>query len=238
MCFLRRGVVSTSPNPQAGGPPLVSCPRLLIQFIHSYPPYRRPFLHPQPEDAPCRRDRDPHSWGQQILQKYKVVSDEFDTFIFEINLIHLFSKSIWYIYFRNQFDTFIFEINLIHLFSKSIWYIYFRNQFDTFVFEINLIHLFSKSIWNTYFRNQFDTLIFEINLTHLFSKSIWYIYIRNQFDTFIFETNPVQTFCTCRAKEFQVLKQNCAEFIQETSNMKSTIWKSVFGKCNCESQPV
>ena len=160
MCFLRRGVVSTSPNPQAGGPPLVSCPRLLIQFIHSYPPYRRPFLHPQPEDAPCRRDRDPHSWGQQILQKYKVVSDEFDTFIFEINLIPLFSKSIWY------------------------------------------------------------------------------IYIRNQFDTFIFETNPVQTFCTCRAKEFQVLKQNCAEFIQETSNMKSTIWKSVFGKCNCESQPV
>jgi hypothetical protein len=60
--FLRRGVVSTSPNPQAGGAPLVGCPRLLIQFIHSYPPYRRPFLHPQPEDAPCRGDRDPHSW--------------------------------------------------------------------------------------------------------------------------------------------------------------------------------
>jgi hypothetical protein len=59
--FLRRGVVSTSPNPQAGGPPLVGCPRLLIQFIHSYPPYRRPFLHPQPEDTPCRGDRDPHS---------------------------------------------------------------------------------------------------------------------------------------------------------------------------------
>ena len=62
MCFLRRGVVSTSPNPQAGGPPLVGCPRLLILFIHSYPPYRRPFLHPQPEDAPCLGDRDPHSW--------------------------------------------------------------------------------------------------------------------------------------------------------------------------------
>jgi hypothetical protein len=58
--FLR--VVSTSPNPQAGGPPLVGCPRLFIQFFHSYPPYRRPFLHPQPEDAPCRGDRDPHSW--------------------------------------------------------------------------------------------------------------------------------------------------------------------------------
>jgi hypothetical protein len=73
MCFLWRGVVSTSPNPQAGGPPLVGCPRLLIQFIHSYPSNWRPFLHPQPEDAPCRGDRDPHSlkpgerghWGDQ-----------------------------------------------------------------------------------------------------------------------------------------------------------------------------
>ena len=62
MYFLRRGVVSSSPNPQAGRPPLVGCPRLLIRFIHSYSPYRRPFLHPQPEDAPCRGDRVPHSW--------------------------------------------------------------------------------------------------------------------------------------------------------------------------------
>jgi hypothetical protein len=60
-CFSRRGFVSASPNPQAGGPPLVGCPRLLIQFIRSYPPYRRPFLHPQPEDAPCRGDRDPQT---------------------------------------------------------------------------------------------------------------------------------------------------------------------------------
>ena len=56
---LRWGVVSTSSNPQAGGPPLVGCPLLLIQYIRSYPPYWRPFLHPQPEDAPCRCDRDP-----------------------------------------------------------------------------------------------------------------------------------------------------------------------------------
>ena len=57
--FLRWGAVSTSPKPQAGGPTLVGCPRLLIQYIRSYPPYWRPFLHPQPEDAPCRCDRDP-----------------------------------------------------------------------------------------------------------------------------------------------------------------------------------
>ena len=30
-----------------------------IQYIRSYTPYWRPFLHPQPEAAPCRGDRDP-----------------------------------------------------------------------------------------------------------------------------------------------------------------------------------
>ena len=57
LSFSRGGVVSSSPNPQAGGPPLVGFPRLFIQYIRSYPPYRRPFLHPQPVDAPCRGDR-------------------------------------------------------------------------------------------------------------------------------------------------------------------------------------
>jgi len=51
---LQGGVVSPLIKPQAGGPPLVGCPRLLIQFIRSYPPYQKPFLHPQPEGAPCR----------------------------------------------------------------------------------------------------------------------------------------------------------------------------------------
>jgi hypothetical protein len=27
------------PNPQDGGPPLFCCPRVLIQYICSYPPY-------------------------------------------------------------------------------------------------------------------------------------------------------------------------------------------------------
>jgi hypothetical protein len=56
--FSRGGLLAPRPT-EAGGPPLVGCTRLLIQFIRSYPPYRRPFLHPQPEDAPCRGDRDP-----------------------------------------------------------------------------------------------------------------------------------------------------------------------------------
>jgi hypothetical protein len=33
-CF----ITNPTPNPQAGGPPLVGCPRLLIQYIRSYPP--------------------------------------------------------------------------------------------------------------------------------------------------------------------------------------------------------
>jgi len=57
--FLRSGVVSTSPNPQAGVPPLVGCLLLLIQYIHSYTPYWRSFLHAQSEDMPCLGDRDP-----------------------------------------------------------------------------------------------------------------------------------------------------------------------------------
>jgi hypothetical protein len=65
--FSKWEVVSTLPNPQAEGPSLVSCLILLIQYIPNYPPYWRPFLHPQPEDAPCRGDRDPLiTWVYQI----------------------------------------------------------------------------------------------------------------------------------------------------------------------------
>jgi len=66
--FSRGGVVSTSPNPQAGGPTLVGSPRLLIQYIRIYPPYRRQFLYPQPEDAPCRGDRDPLQGHLDIIK--------------------------------------------------------------------------------------------------------------------------------------------------------------------------
>jgi hypothetical protein len=37
--FLRRGIVSPRSNPPARGPTLVVCPRLLTQYIRSYPPY-------------------------------------------------------------------------------------------------------------------------------------------------------------------------------------------------------
>ena len=44
--FLRWGVLSNSPNLQAGGPPLAVCPRL---YIRIYPAYCRPLLRQQPE---------------------------------------------------------------------------------------------------------------------------------------------------------------------------------------------
>ena len=58
--FFLRVFVSTLPKPQYGGPLLVGYPLLLIQYIHSYPPYWRPLVHPQPEDALFRGDRVPH----------------------------------------------------------------------------------------------------------------------------------------------------------------------------------
>ena len=78
--FLRWGVVGISPNPQAGGPPFVGFPRLLIQCIHSYPSYWRLFLHQQPEDAPCRGDRDPFIMGLLLQGHYFMWPVSFVTF--------------------------------------------------------------------------------------------------------------------------------------------------------------
>ena len=49
ICFVTRPFFtvrpfSTSPNLQTGRSPLVDCPRLLIQYIHNYPPYWWHFL--------------------------------------------------------------------------------------------------------------------------------------------------------------------------------------------------
>jgi len=57
--FSRRGAASTSLNLQAGEPPFFGFPRQPIKYIRNYPPYLRPSLRPQPQDAPCRGDRDP-----------------------------------------------------------------------------------------------------------------------------------------------------------------------------------
>ena len=62
ICFVTRPVLTGRScqhlaHIPSWGPPLVDCALLLIHYIRSYLPYLRPFLHPQPEDAPCRADR-------------------------------------------------------------------------------------------------------------------------------------------------------------------------------------
>ena len=54
MRFYGEELLAPRPIPQVGGPPLVGCPQLFIQYFHSHTPHWRPFLHPQPEDTPCR----------------------------------------------------------------------------------------------------------------------------------------------------------------------------------------
>jgi len=39
---------------QAEGHHFISCPRVHSKQLRKNPPYRRPFLHLQPEDAKCR----------------------------------------------------------------------------------------------------------------------------------------------------------------------------------------
>jgi hypothetical protein len=52
-------LLAARPTPKPEVYEIVSCLWLLIQCIHSYPSYWRPFLHLQPEDAPYLGDRDP-----------------------------------------------------------------------------------------------------------------------------------------------------------------------------------
>jgi hypothetical protein len=40
--FYGEELLAPRPNPKAGGPPIVGCPRLFIQYIRSYPPYLEP----------------------------------------------------------------------------------------------------------------------------------------------------------------------------------------------------
>jgi hypothetical protein len=53
------GLVSNSIKPQPVGQILICFPRVHIPYIRCCPPYWRPFLHPQPEDAPCCFDKVP-----------------------------------------------------------------------------------------------------------------------------------------------------------------------------------
>jgi hypothetical protein len=63
MCLFRNKVsfygeelLASPTKHQAGGPLLVGCPRLLIQYIRKYPPYWRPFFNSQPGESEDLKD--------------------------------------------------------------------------------------------------------------------------------------------------------------------------------------
>jgi len=53
-----------------GGPTLVGCPLLLIQYIRSYRPFWKPLLLPQPEDALRLGDRDQLIMGNALSDPF------------------------------------------------------------------------------------------------------------------------------------------------------------------------
>ena len=95
MGFHGEALLAPRPTPKLKDHPF-GCPRLLIQFIRSCPPYRRPFLHPQPEDAPCRGDRDPPHMGFSYTTDYIYIyiyiylpgSSEISVYVFQTARCH------------------------------------------------------------------------------------------------------------------------------------------------------
>jgi len=59
ICFDGEEFLAPRSKLQDGGSPLVGRQGLLVLYIRSYPPYWRPFFHPQPEEASCRGNRYP-----------------------------------------------------------------------------------------------------------------------------------------------------------------------------------
>jgi hypothetical protein len=52
--------------------PLSAVRDCLFNIFAATPPYWRPFLYPQPEDAPCRGDRDPLITWQSLYMEYNI----------------------------------------------------------------------------------------------------------------------------------------------------------------------
>jgi hypothetical protein len=65
--FYGEELLAHCPTPKAVGSTLFGRPQLFIPHILSYPPYWRPFLHPQPEDAPFRGDMYPVITGRHWI---------------------------------------------------------------------------------------------------------------------------------------------------------------------------
>jgi hypothetical protein len=62
--FYGEKLLAPHPTPKLEGHPLSAVRDCLFNVFEATLHIRRPFLHPQPEDAPCRGDRDRLSWRE------------------------------------------------------------------------------------------------------------------------------------------------------------------------------
>jgi hypothetical protein len=77
---------------------------MLIQYIRSYFPYWRPFLHSQPAEAPCHADRDPLITGNyHILEKKWEYSESVDRLF--VNLRRAYDLSRREVLYNEFFDN-------------------------------------------------------------------------------------------------------------------------------------
>jgi len=72
MRFYSEELLAPHSTPKLEDHTLVGCSWLLIQYIDRYPPYWRPFLHPQPENRSCGGERDPLMGHGPIPEHYHV----------------------------------------------------------------------------------------------------------------------------------------------------------------------
>ena len=128
--FLWGGVFSTSPKPSAGGSPC----RLSAAAYSIYSQLTsilRPLFHPQPEDAPCRGDRDP-----LITECTKHTHTHTHTNIY-----------IYKQYFISHKYSYIFQC--IRIIFQGILYFYVASYF---IVLINFVSFIAKLQYNTYWR--------------------------------------------------------------------------------------
>jgi hypothetical protein len=61
-------LLAPCPTPKLEDQPLPTVRNCLFNVFAATLRNWRPFLHPQPEDAPCRGDRDPHNTGMLVIK--------------------------------------------------------------------------------------------------------------------------------------------------------------------------
>jgi hypothetical protein len=74
--FYGKELLAPHPTPKLEDHPLSAVRDCLFNVFAATLHNWRSFLHPQPEDAPCRGDRDPHNTGQcqSIVKKFLSLS--------------------------------------------------------------------------------------------------------------------------------------------------------------------